>query len=280
MRTVRELWVARELLANLTMREIRGKYKRTLFGQLWSLANPLALMLIYTFVFGFIFRVKPDPGDPSGLNVFALWLLCGLLPWIFLSNVANQGLASLVDNANLIQKVSFNRLVLPLSVVGSVGYSWLFEMGVLLIALLVVGASLSLLLWTPLVLLAMVVLGAFAAGLALTLSILNVYVRDTRYLVQIGLQFWMYLSPIIYPLSVVDAASDDVGGILGSSVTVSDIYQLNPMVHFVDVFRQLLYDQRIPDGDDILWCIGAATVSLVVGVVVFKRHQRRLAEAL
>ena len=83
MRYLKEVLSARELLANLTLREIRGKYRRTIFGQLWSLANPLALMVIYTFVFWLIFRVQPEPGDPSGLDVFALWLLSGLLAWTF-----------------------------------------------------------------------------------------------------------------------------------------------------------------------------------------------------
>ncbi len=86
---LKEVFGSRELLANLTLREIRGQYKRTIFGQLWSLANPLAAMVVYTFVFAFIFRVHPDPGVPSGLNVFALWLLCGLLPWTFFQNVVN-----------------------------------------------------------------------------------------------------------------------------------------------------------------------------------------------
>ena len=83
----KELFASRELLVNLTLREVKGKYKRTIFGQLWSLANPLAAMLIYTFVFSFIFRVQPDPGDPSGINVFAVWLLCGLLPWMFFAKL-------------------------------------------------------------------------------------------------------------------------------------------------------------------------------------------------
>src|SRR5690348_10680339 len=103
MRYLKEVLSARELLANLVLRETRGRYKRTIFGQLWSLVNPLALMVIYTFVFGFIFRIQPEPGNPSGLDIFALWLLCGLLPWTFLANVINNGVASLVDNANLIQ---------------------------------------------------------------------------------------------------------------------------------------------------------------------------------
>src|SRR3546814_661038 len=111
---IRDVVGARELLANLTIREIKGKYRRTVFGQLWSLVNPLVLMLIYTFVFAFIFRVSPPPGSPSGLDIFPLWLLCGLLPWIFFSNVVSLGTGSIVDNAPLIQKVYFPRLVLPL----------------------------------------------------------------------------------------------------------------------------------------------------------------------
>ena len=105
MRYLKEVFLSRELLVNLTMREVRGKYKRTVFGQLWSLANPLASMLVYTVVFAFFLRIKPDVGNPSGLNIFAVWLLCGLLPFIFLTNVINDGMGSLVNNANLVQKV-------------------------------------------------------------------------------------------------------------------------------------------------------------------------------
>ena len=89
MRYLKEVLASRELLANLTLREIRGQYKRTIFGQLWSLVNPLASMLVYTLVFAFILRVEPEAGDPSGLDIFAVWLLCGLLPWAFFSNVVD-----------------------------------------------------------------------------------------------------------------------------------------------------------------------------------------------
>lgn len=275
---LKEVWGARELLANLTLREVRGKYKRTVFGQLWSLANPLALMLIYTFVFAFIFRIQPDPGSPSGLDIFALWLLCGLLPWTFLANVVNHGLASIVDNASLIQKVSFTRIVLPLSQVGSLAYTWLFEMGVLVVALLVVGAWV--LPWLPLVLVVMALLAVFGAGLALLLAIANVYFRDTQYFTTLFLQIWMYLTPIIYPTSMVESLSRDVGGLAGTPITLLDIYRLNPMEHFVHVFRRLLYDNTWPEWNEWLWCVGAAAVSLVLGVLVFRRSEKRMAELL
>ncbi len=278
MRYLREVLASRELLANLTLREIRGKYKRTIFGQLWSLANPLALMIIYTFVFAFIFRIKPDPGDPSGLNLFALWLLCGLLPWTFTANVITQGLASLVANANLIQKVSFSRIVLPLSLVGSVGYNWLFEMLVLIIALSVVGGFV--LPWIPLVLVIMLLLALFAAGLALMLSVANVYFRDTEYFLTIILQFWLYLTPIIYPAKMVDEQSATLGGLFGTPITIADIYHLNPMEHFINVFRQLLYDNRWPDPQEWLICALWALGSFTIGMWVFRRKERNLAELL
>ncbi len=278
MRYLKEVLASRELLLNLTMREIRGKYSRTVFGQLWSLANPLALMLIYTLVFSFILKVNPNPGDPSGINVFALWLLCGLLPWTFFANVVNQGIASLVLNANLIQKVYFTRIVLPLSLVGSSVYTWLFEMVVLLVALLIVGSFV--LPWIPLLLVVMALLTLFSAGVALMLSIANVYFRDTQYFLSIILQIWMYLSPIIYPISLVNKESDKVGGLFGTSITVGDIYAINPMVHFIEIFRNLLYDNRWPNSVDWLVCTAWTLVSVVLGMVVFRRNEKRLAEVL
>lgn len=275
---IREVLSARELLANLTLREVRGKYKRTVFGQLWSLVNPLAQMAIYTFVFSFIFRVDPGAGDPSGLHVFALWLLCGLLPWTFFATVVNQSMASIVENAGLIQKVYFTRIVLPLSMVGSAGFNWLFEMAVLVVALSVFGAFV--LPWIPLLLVVMVLLAVFAAGVGLLLSIANVYFRDTQYFLSILLQIWMYLTPIIYPISLVQYQSERIGGLLGTDVTILGIYELNPMVHFVNVFRQLMYDNRWPDPLDLgivaAWSIGV----FVIGVLVFHRHERKLAEIL
>jgi lipopolysaccharide transport system permease protein len=278
MKYLKEVWASRELLVNLTQREIKGKYKRTVFGQLWSLVNPLALMLIYTLVFSFILKVKPDPGSPSGLNVFALWLLCGLLPWTFMSVVINSGLASLVSSANLIQKVYFSRIVLPLSNVGASIYNWLFEMAVLVIALSIVGGFV--LPWLPLVLVAMLLIAMFAAGIALMLSVLNVYFRDTQYFITLLLQIWMYLSPIIYPETLVEADSAKIGGLFGTNITVAGLYGLNPMEHFVALFRQLLYDERWPNGSDFLICAGWAIASLVIGVWVFRRNERKLAEIL
>ncbi|HEY0215318.1 MAG TPA: ABC transporter permease [Cellulomonas sp.] len=274
---LREMRRSPELLANLTRREIKGKYKRTALGQLWSLVNPLAQMLIFTAVFGFIMRIQIPEGDPSGLDVFAVWLLCGLLPWAFFTNVVNGGMGSLVANENLIKKVAFPRAALPLSNALSVAFSWVIEMVVLLVALTLVGADS--LLWVPALLVVMLLLLAFSFGVSLLLSVANVYFRDTQHLVGILLQAWFYASPIVYPLTYVVQQSDRVGPVLGSW-TLYDLYRLNPMERFVELFRNLLYDNRWPPLDSTLICVGWAVVSLVLGAVVFSRNEKKLAEAL
>jgi ABC-2 type transport system permease protein len=267
-----------DLFVNLTQREVKGKYKRTVLGQLWSLANPLALMVVYTFVFSFVIRVQIPEGEPSGLNVFSLWLLCGLLPWIFFSSVITQGMNSLIANEALIKKVYFPRSVLIYSTVASLFFNWTFEMGVLLIALVLVGAF-AVLLWAPLVVLAMLLLGLFAVGLVLMLSIANVHFRDTQYFAGIALQLGMYLSPVVYPISMVQSLSESVGPLFGS-VTIIDIYKLNPMYSFINFFRSLLYDNALPQAGDILAVLIWTAVSLALGMFVFKRNEKRLAELL
>jgi lipopolysaccharide transport system permease protein len=278
MHYLKEVAASRELLANLTLREIRGQYKRTIFGQLWSLVNPLASMLVYTLVFAFILRVSPPPGDPSGLDIFPVWLLCGLLPFAFFSNVVQQGMGSIIGNVGLVQKVYFPRIVLPLSKVGSVGYNWLFEMAVLVVVIALCGGFVWP--WLPLVIVTMALLAVFGGGLALMLAVANVHFRDTQYFVSIIFQIWMYLTPIIYPISLVEEQSVKYGGLFGTNITIIDIYRFNPMERFVAVFRQLLYDNRWPNADDFILCVIWAFVAFIIGLLVFRRSEKGLAEAL
>lgn len=190
MAIINDLRESRELLYNLTMREIKGKYKRTALGQLWSLANPIALMIVYSFVFRFIIKVQPDPGDPSGLNIFALWLMCGLLPWSFFANVVNGGMGTLVGNENLIKKVYFPRSALLVSNSMSWLYSWGIEMLVLVIVVALLGGMPYLYILPTVLLMALMTL--FATGVAMMLAIANVYFRDTQYLIGIVSQIWFY----------------------------------------------------------------------------------------
>lgn len=277
MSLVSDLRESRELLANLTLREVKGKYKRTALGQLWSLANPVAQMLIFTAVFSFIFRLEPEPGDPSGLDVFALWMMCALLPWAFFTAVVNGGMAALTGNENLIKKVWFPRSALVVASTTAATYTWVIEMGVLVLALTLFG-SLALL-WAPVAVLVMALLFCFALGVALMLSVANVYFRDTQHFVGIVLQMWFYLTPIVYPPQLVQQQSDAIGPLVGS-VTVMDLYRLNPMERFAEMFRNVLYDNRWPDLDTVLYCGVWSVGILLIGYRVFTRHTARLAEAL
>ena len=176
MTSVLELRRHRELFANLTLRELRGKYKRSALGWGWSMINPLAQMAIYSLVFGFFLKVPPPTGEPSGMKVFAFFLLCGLLPWTFLANGITGGMGSLIANANLLKKVWFPRQLLVASTVASFGVSFLIEMAVLTVALLIAGNMV--LPWIAPVLVVALIQAAFVLGLALALSVWTVYFRD------------------------------------------------------------------------------------------------------
>ena len=275
---VSEIWASRELLQNLTNREVRGKYRRTALGQLWSLANPIAAILIYTFIFSFIFRLPAQVGDPSGLNNYALWLVCGLLPWLFFNRVLSLGTDALVSNAGLIQKVYFPRIVLPLALANATFFTWILEMAVLVIALSRLGSFV--LPWLPLVALFMVVFALFSVGLAMVFSIINVHFRDLAYLLTIVLQFWFYLTPILYPVELVVTQSDQLGGLIGTPVTLIDIYSLNPVLGFIEIFRNLLYDNRMPEATTVVIALGWTVAALGAGVLAYARKEKQLAELL
>lgn len=271
MHTLLELRRYRELFANLTLRELRGKYKRSVLGWAWSMLNPIAQMGIYSLVFGFFLKIEPPTGDPSGLHVFAFFLLCGLLPWTFLANGVTAGMGSLLANANLVKKVWFPRQLLVGSTVASWGVSFLIEMGVLSVVLLVAGNFVVP--WLAPALAIGVLQAAFVLGLALTLSVCTVYLRDLEYLVGIGLQIWFYATPIVYPLRVVEDALADRPGLL-------QLYELNPMTRFVEAYRAVLYSLRFPTAATMTYLVVWSLLSLAVGLWAFGKLDGRLAEEL
>jgi lipopolysaccharide transport system permease protein len=275
---VSEIWNSRELLQNLTNREVRGKYRRTALGQLWSLANPISAILIYTFIFSFIFRLPAQVGDPSGIDNYALWLVCGLLPWLFFNRVLTLGVDSLVVNGGLIQKVYFPRIVLPLSLTNATFFTWLLEMGVLVVAMSLLGSFV--LPWLPLLAVFMALFGLFSVGVTMVLSILNVYFRDLSYLLTIVLQFWFYLTPILYPVELVVSQSDRLGGLAGTSISLVDLYRLNPVEGFIEIFRNLLYDNRAPELATVLIAVAWTLVAFAAGVWLYSKKEKELAELL
>jgi len=240
----------RDLLVNLTLRELRSRYKKSALGWAWSLINPLAMVGIYALVFSFFLKIEPPVGDPSGLQSFVIYLLCALIPWIYFSNSVQTALDSLVGNAGLIKKVYFPRDMLVMAVVGSMLVSMLIEMSVVVAILLLAGNFV--IPWIPMVLVLMALQTLFVLGTSLFLSVANVYFRDVKHFIAIAMQALFYSTPIVYPLSVVP---DDVD-VLGITIPLGDIYRLNPLVQTVQAYRSVLYDLRFPPLDTMLYLVG------------------------
>jgi ABC-type polysaccharide/polyol phosphate export permease len=264
----------RELLWNLTLRELRGKYKRSILGYGWSLINPLVFLGIYSFVFSVLFKTEPPVGDPSGLHIYAFFLVCGLLPWTFHSNCINGSIFALSGNGNLIRKVYFPRWMLPGSNVASWLITYAIELLILTIALLVAGGSPVKFL--PLVVLVVAIQTVFSFGIGLFASALNVFFRDIEYLTGIFLQIWFWATPIIWPPSLL--LKPDAPTVFG--IALIDIIKWNPMYEFVEAYRDLLYDNRLPELSRWLYMLAWAAVSIVVGGYVFKKMSPRMAEEL
>ena len=269
MSTATELFARRELLWNLTLREMRGRYKRSTLGWAWSMLNPLATMLIYTFVFSVVFDTKPPVGNPSGLEAYAPYLLAALLPWSFFSVSVNVGMASVVTNAGLVKKVAFPREHLVLSTVAAGLITFGIEMVVLSVVLLILGNFV--LIWLPVAAVAAFLLSMFTAGIAMALAAGNVYFRDLTYLWTIVAQAWFFMTPIVYPPSIVEGRIPHWAFL---------IFDHLPMAVTARVFRNIMYDLRFPAALD--WGLMAmyGTVTLLFGWWVFTKLEGRFAEEL
>jgi ABC-type polysaccharide/polyol phosphate export permease len=262
-----------ELLINLVLRELRGRYKRSALGWGWSLINPLATVLIFWVVFSSFLKIDPPRGDPSELKSFVMFLVCGLLPYRFFSDSMIGSSETLIGNANLVKKVYFPRELLVVSSVGALLVTFLIELGVLGTVLLV-GFGNMVLPWIPVVLALVALEVCFVLGIALVIAPLNVYLRDVKHFVAIGLQLAFYSTPIVYPIRLVPKNAS----ILGVDIAARDIYELNPLVTIVKCFRAVLYDLRFPDLGDIGYLAAWSVGLLIVGHWVFGRLDRRLAE--
>jgi len=269
MQQLKDIVASRGLLWNLTLRELRAKYRRSIVGWGWSMLNPLSQMLIYTVVFGAIFGVQAPPGDPSGITIYSLYLLSGILPWGFINLICGLGLQSLLNNAHLIRKVNFARETLVFSEVLFCLVQFSIEMSLLCIVLLIFGSPL--LPWLPMLVFLMLLLAAFSAGVALILSIGSVFFRDLRYLWTIVSQVWFFSTPVIYDPARVE---ERISGFWYS------VYHWNPSTAFVRSFRHVTFDGRAPELSDLVVLVVVSAVSLTLGLAVFNRFSRRIAEEL
>lgn len=268
-----------ELLTNLTLREIRGQFKRTTFGRLWSVINPVVTIAIYAVVFSTIMRVEIQPGTNSGVHLFVFFLASALLPWSFISNGLQSGMASLTANSGLLSKVWFPRWIPVLSSVLANTSTFLIELGVLAVIMVFVGGP-QILLLLPLALVLVAITAVFVSGLALMLSITNVYFRDTQHFIGLGVQLWFYLTPIIYPINLVYELELKLATEENIHIPLKAIWELNPAYHFTNAFRDIFYNFSVPSWDEWLWMIGWAAAVVALGSWLFNRRSARIVEEL
>ena len=256
---LRELWQYHELLYFLTWRDIKVRYKQTALGAAWAVIQPFFTMVVFSLFFGRLARV-PSDGVPYPIFSYA-----ALVPWTFFANGLAQSANSLVGSSNLIKKVYFPRLAIPLSTVLSEGLDFLIAFAVLIAMMLYFGITPTAnIVWLPaLVLLA--VTTSLAVGL--WLSALNVQFRDVRYVVPFITQFWMFATPIAYPSSLLDPRWRAV-------------YALNPMVGVVEGFRWALLGTETAPGPMIVVSSVMALGLLVGGAFYFRRMEKQFADVV
>lgn len=253
------LWRYRELLCFLVWRDVLIRYKQTAIGVSWAVLQPLATMGIFAVIFGMLAKI-PSDGKPYPIFAFA-----ALLPWNYFSQALTRSGTSLVGNSNLITKIYFPRLLIPLAATLSPVVDLLFSFLVLLILMPCYGMTPS---WGMLLLpffLALSLMTALAVGL--WASALNVQYRDVGHTIPFVIQAWMYASPIAYPVSLVPEKW-------------RLLYSLNPVVGVIEGFRWIILDSERPDF--LVMAVSSAVMMLLLfgGLVYFKRMEQTFADII
>jgi len=247
-----------ELLMNLTRREVKGRYSQSLFGFGWAVAQPLATMVVFTLVFSRLANILSDVPYP----VFAY---AGLVPWFFFLNSVNSGTMSLVQYRNIVTKTYFPREIIPLAQIASRLID--FAAAALFVAALIVYYGIALTRWALLAPGLFLLLVAFTIAVTLLTSSVNVFYRDVNPVVQIGLQLWLYVTPIAYPWSKVPAKW-------------RTFIALNPLSGVIEGMRAAIVYGRAPDWNLLGLSVGITLVLLVGSVVLFKRLDRYFADVI
>lgn len=275
--------ITANLLANLTLREVRSEYKRTVLGRVWSLINPLAQIAVFSIVFGLIFNARTEPGIVSGVDSFPVWIGIGIVAWTFISGAIRSGMGALIGNAGLLQKVSLPRWALVLSTVLAKAFTFLIELLVVALIMALLGGW-RILPTLPIIVPLILVTAVFVTGIALMLSVATVYFRDIEHLWSIFAQVWMYASGVVFPLAFVASAQErlDAAGyqILGQPLPLLAVFELNPAERLLSMYRNALYDFVAPSWGDWLYVFAWAGVILVLGFLIFNRFSKNIVEEL
>lgn len=246
------------MIANLVRKDLRGRYKGSVFGFLWTFINPLLQVLVYSFVFSIVMRF--------GLDKYYLYLFVGQVPWIFFSTCITSGAGIINTEKNLVVKIHFPREVIPIYFVTSSFINMIFCFVIVFFISIFSGVSFNLIAYLCLPVI-MAVLYIFALGMCLILSAFTVYFRDLQHIMGIFVTAWYFLTPIIYPITSVPD-------------NYMRYFMLNPMTHIIIAFRDVLYYGKVPELSTLLSAFIIGIVILVTGFFVFGKLKRRFAEVL
>ena len=252
-----ELVKYREFLKTSILKEFRGKYKKSFLGVLWSFINPLLQLLVYSIVFSFIMRA-----DVPNYTVF---LVVALIPWNFFNVTLAQSTSTVVYNGGILKKVYFPREILPISIVTSNLLNFFISCIIILGALLVSGMGISWhIVFLPFIIIIQYML---TLGFSFILSSITVYIRDLEYFISVILMMWFYLCPVVYSADLIPAR-------------LQGLFNLNPMLHIINAYRDILYYQNYPRFKTLLVLFFISLFLLIIGYKIFKKLEKRFVEEL
>ncbi len=257
------IWAFRGFVFSSIRREFQARYRNSLLGALWTVLNPLAMILVYTLVFSQLMRSRL-PGVDNHL-AYGFYLCAGFLGWGLFTEITGRSQSMFLDNANLIKKLSFPRICLPTVVIGTalVNFAITFVLFLLIISVFGAFPGYSLLALPPL----LVIMLAFAAGLGMLLGVLNVFFRDVGQLFSIVVQFWFWLTPIVYPIAILPTY-------------IRPLVELNPMTPLVGAFQAILVYQHWPDWSS-LWSPLLTSILLCgIALLLFRARSGEMVDEL
>jgi ABC-type polysaccharide/polyol phosphate export permease len=267
--SVRAVWQYRGLIGNFANREIKGKYKGSFLGSAWSLINPLATLAIYSLVFGFIIRFPTPVAGNGELTSFTVYLFTALVVWNFFQSVATSGMGALVMAGPLLRKIYFPPFAPVIGSAGAVLNQTAIEFGLLFVVYLVVGNISWTFLLVPVLL---ILLAAFSLGIGLVLAVTNARFRDVSYIVSVLLSLLFYMSPIIYPISLVTHLYDEHPWLR--------LYEYNPVTAFIEAFRDALWHLQFPGWGQLAYLAAISILVLIGGWTFFQRKSADVSEEL
>ena len=259
MKHIRRLFQYRYLLWMWILREVKIRYKQSILGGAWAILQPLSLAIIFSVVFSLFARVPTD-GVPYPIFAYA-----ALLPWTLLATSVSFAVPSLVNNMNLVTKASFPREILPLAVIGAAFVDFCVASTVFAVMMIIFQVPMRwTLVWVPLLVLIQILL---ILGVILLGSAINVFFRDVRFVVPLGLQLWLYATPVIYPISLVPER-------------FRTLYMLNPMAGLIASYRRVILQGLPPAPLDLALATVLSCTLCVLAYWFFKRVERQFADII